>query len=92
MASSSSSTSVTESVVSFLENIPPFQFLPSAELRSLARKTSLECFREDSVILAAGKRASDSLYIVKKGAVKLGIRTQVGKELVLDMRGEGEVF
>ena len=83
---------VTESVVSFLEKIPTFQFLPPAELCSLAKRTSLEYFPKDSVILAAGHRASESLYIVQKGAVKLAIRTQVGKELVLDMRGEGEVF
>ena len=83
---------VTEAVVTFLEKIPPFQFMPAAELRSLAKVTSLEYFPKDSVILAAGDRASDSLYIVQKGAVKLGIRTQVGKELVLDMRGEGEIF
>jgi len=83
---------VTESVVTFLEKIPPFQFLPAAELRSLAKVTSLEYFPKDSVILSAGDRASESLYIVQKGAVKLGIRTQVGKELVLDKRGEGEIF
>jgi CBS domain-containing protein len=79
-------------VVSFLEKIPPFQFLPAAELRSLARVTTLEYFPKDSVILAAGERAAESLYVVQKGAVKLGLRTHVGKELVLDMRSEGEVF
>jgi CBS domain-containing protein len=29
---------------------------------------------------------------VQKGAVKLALRTQIGKELVLDMRSEGELF
>jgi len=53
---------------------------------------TLEYFPKDEVIIAAGRRASESLYIVQKGAVKLGIRTNVGKELVLDMRSEGEVF
>ena len=89
---SSSSTVITESVVSFLEKVPPFQFLPAGELRSLARTMSLEYFPKDSVILAAGRQVSEALYIVQKGAVKLGIRTSVGKELVLDMRSEGEVF
>lgn len=89
---SSSSTTVTESVVSFLEEIPPFQFLPASEIRSLARKMSLEYFPKDAVILAAGRQVSEALYIVQKGAVKLGIRTHVGKELVLDMRSEGEIF
>jgi CBS domain-containing protein len=53
---------------------------------------SLEYFPKDTVILSAGRRASESLYIVQKGAVKLALRTQVGKELTLDMRSEGEVF
>ena len=78
--------------MSFLEKIPPFQFLPAPEIRSLARSMTLEYFPKDEVIIAAGHRASESLYIVQKGAVKLGIRTNVGKELVLDMRSEGEVF
>ena len=53
---------------------------------------TLEYFPKDTVILAAGRQVSEALYVVQKGAVKLGIRTNVGKELVLDMRSEGEVF
>jgi CBS domain-containing protein len=53
---------------------------------------TLEYFPKDTVILAQGRQVSEALYIVQKGAVKLGIRTNVGKELVLDMRSEGEVF
>lgn len=83
---------MTESVVSFLEKIPPFQFLPQGELRTLARSMTLEYFPKDTVILAGGRQVSEALYIVQKGAVKLGIRTDVGKELILDMRSEGEVF
>jgi CBS domain-containing protein len=86
------SSLVTDSVVTFLEKIPPFQFLPSTELRRLSRSMNLEYFPKDTVILSAGHRPSDSLYIVQKGAVKLALRTKVGKELVLDMRSEGEFF
>ena len=89
---SPSSTVITESVVIFLEKIPPFQFLPVSEIRSLTQTMTLEYFPKDTVILAAGRPVSEALYIVQKGAVKLGIRTNVGKELVLDMRSEGEVF
>ena len=88
----SSSIVLTESVVSFLEKIPPFQFLPAPEIRALVRSMTLEYFPKDAVIIAAGRQVSESLYIVQKGAVKLGIRTNVGKEVVLDMRSEGEVF
>ena len=88
----SANSVVTESVVNFLKDIPPFQFLSSPELAKLARSMALEYFPKDSVVLSAGQRAAESLYIVHKGAVKLAVRTQVGKELVLDMRSEGELF
>ncbi len=53
---------------------------------------TLEFFPKNSVILSAGTRAAEELYVIQKGAVKLALRTQVGKELVLDMRSEGELF
>ncbi len=83
---------VTESVVLFLKNVPPFQFLSLLEISRLAAKMTLEFFPKDTVILHAGHPASESLYVVHKGGVKLALRSQVGKQLVLDMRSEGEIF
>jgi CBS domain-containing protein len=88
----SANSVVTESVVNFLKDIPPFQFLSSPELAKLARSMALEYFPKNSVVLRVGQRAAEALYVVQKGAVKLAVRTQVGKELVLDMRSEGELF
>ncbi len=90
--SSSSESVVTGTVVSFLKNIPPFQFLSAAELSRLAGSMTLEFFPKDTVILSAGHPAAESLYVVHKGGVKLFLRSQVGKQLVLDMRSEGEIF
>jgi len=89
---SSSESVVTESVVSFLRHIPPFQFLSNPELAQLAGFMTLEFFPKDAVILSAGHPAAESLYVVHKGGVKLALRSQVGKQLVLDMRSEGEIF
>jgi CBS domain-containing protein len=89
---SSSESVITGTVVSFLKNVPPFQFLSVPELARLSRHMTLEFFPKDTVILSAGHPASESLYIVHKGGVKLALRSQVGKQLVLDMRSEGEIF
>jgi CBS domain-containing protein len=89
---SSSASVVTEAVVAFLKTVPPFLFLPAAELSQLAASMTLEYFPKDTVIISAGHRASESLYIVHKGGVKLALRTTVGKELVFDLRSEGEIF
>ncbi|MGZ4788239.1 MAG: DUF294 nucleotidyltransferase-like domain-containing protein [Terriglobales bacterium] len=89
---SGSPSIVTDSVVNFLKAIPPFQFLTQSELANLSKSMTLEYFPKDTVILSAGMRAADALYVVQKGGVKLALRTQVGKELILDMRSEGEIF
>jgi CBS domain-containing protein len=47
-------------------------------MHKLARTMTLEYFPKDTVILSAGHRTSETLYIVQKGALKLALRTQVG--------------
>ena len=66
-------------------------YLPN-ELSRLVPSMMLEYFPKDTIIIAAGHRASEVLYIVNKGAVELALRTKVGKELVFDLRSEGEIF
>jgi len=83
---------VNETVIQFLKTVPPFQFLPLGELIRLVGSMTLEYFPKDTTIIKAGHRASDVLYIVHKGAVELALRTKVGKELVFDVRSEGELF
>jgi len=83
---------VSETVIEFLKNVPPFQFLPESELSRLVSSIALEYFPKDTTIISAGHRASDVLYIVHKGVVELTLRTKVGKELVFDFRSEGEIF
>src|ERR1035438_7205936 len=83
---------VIDSVVRFLKNVPPFQFLPEGELAVVARGMTLDYYPRDTVILRAGEEAAQALRIIQKGGVKLALRTSVGKELVLDMRCEGELF
>src|SRR5450631_902981 len=89
---SSSTSVVNETVIAFLKTIPPFQFLPASEIARLVPSMTLEYFPKDETIISAGHRASEVLYIVHKGAVQLALRTKVGKELVFDLRSEGEVF
>ncbi len=92
LSTRSSSSVVNETVIEFLKTVPPFEFLPPGELSRLVPSMTLEYFPKDAVIIKAGHRTSEALYIVHKGAVQLGLRTTVGKELVFDLRSEGEIF
>jgi CBS domain-containing protein len=83
---------ITENVVSFLRQVPPFQFLPDVDLASVARSMSVEYFPKDTIILRAGRPAAEAMYVIQKGGVKLSIHSGAGKEFILDMRSEGESF
>lgn len=86
------SSIVTSRVVSVLKTVPHLQFLPVHELKELAASMSLEYFLRDTVILMAGSKASASLYVVRKGGVKLTLPSEGGEEILFDVRSEGEIF
>ncbi|MEW6117056.1 MAG: DUF294 nucleotidyltransferase-like domain-containing protein [Nitrospirota bacterium] len=81
-----------EDVYTFLRNIPPFQFLEEEDLKAVAGSLSIEFYPKDTVILKQNGPASDSLRIIKKGGVKISIRSDSGEDVVIDYRGEGETF
>ncbi len=83
---------ILEDVINFLKKHPPFQFLDEATLGSVAGSVSMEFYPRDTAILKQGGPASDSLRIIKKGGVKILMRSDAGEDVVIDYRGEGENF
>ncbi len=83
---------VAEDVINFLKDVPPFQFLSEAELKAIAANISMEFYPKDTVILKQDAPASDALRIIKKGGVKISMRTESGQDAVIDHRGEGDTF
>ena len=83
---------IIEDVLSFLKGIPPFQFLEEPVLRKAAGGLSLEFYPKDTVILKQNGPPSDSLRVIKKGAVKVLMGDETGEEIVLEYKGEGDNF
>jgi CBS domain-containing protein len=81
-----------DDIVHFLNRVPPFQFLGDRELRAVAQNMTTEFYPRDTVILKQDEKASDALRIIKKGGVKVSVRTESGEEMVIDHRSEGETF
>lgn len=81
-----------EDVLVFLKNTPPFQFLDEEVLKDVVDSLSIEFYPKDTVILRQDGPASDSLRIIKKGGVKISLRSDSGEDMVIDYRGEGENF
>ncbi len=83
---------IAEDITNFLKNIPPFQYLGEPDLKAVAENLTIEFYPKGTVILKQDDLASDSLQIVKKGRVRVSIRTEGGQELIIDHRGEGDTF
>lgn len=81
-----------EEVIEFLRNVSPFQELDDATLKEVAAGVSMEFYPKGSTILHQDGPASEYLRIVKKGSVKVFIKSSKDDELAIDTRGEGETF
>lgn len=83
---------VIEEVINFLKKEPPFQFLDEVTLRSVAGSVSMEFYPRDTVILRQDGPVSKSLRIIKKGAVKVLMKSEEDKDVAIDYKGEGDNF
>ncbi|MDA8169528.1 MAG: DUF294 nucleotidyltransferase-like domain-containing protein [Nitrospiraceae bacterium] len=83
---------LVEDVMDFLRQVPPFQFLDGKDLKAIAGKVSLEFYPKDALILRQKGPASLYLRIIKKGGVKVYRISDSGEEVLIDYRGEGDVF
>ena len=76
---------------SFLRNVPLFESLSEEELEALANMTITRAFPKDGVIILA-EEEGDTLFIIRKGQVKVSIVSEDGREVILSLLGDGAVF
>ena len=81
-----------DKVADFLAKVPPFQFLDEEELREVAGRAEFETYPMDAVVHREGGSPSLSLSVIRKGGVKLSIRSEEGEwklELFLSVDDHG---
>lgn len=65
--------------------------LTESQLRALAQHGVSRTFRKNTVVINEGD-ATDSLYIILSGKVKVYLADESGKEVVLNVEGPGSYF
>ena len=75
----------------FLRNVSLFESLDQQELEALSEVTFTRTFSKDNVIILA-EEEGDTLFILKKGKVKVSIVSEGGREVILSLLGPGSVF
>lgn len=83
---------IIEDTINFLRKTPPFQFLEESILNRVAESLSLQFYPKDTVILRQEESISESVFIIKKGGVRISMTMEDGENVIVDYRGEGDNF
>jgi CRP/FNR family transcriptional regulator len=75
----------------YLKNADLFSWMNPEEIEELAQTTQMvPCRKNESFFFS--EEPSESVYLVKKGRIKLFRTTAAGREIILDILGPGEIF
>src|SRR5881392_3667318 len=74
-----------------LKAVPLFSSFPEEQLRMLASVVARKSATRSTIVMAGGD-ATDSLYIVLSGRLKVMMSDAEGKEVILSILGPGEFF
>ena len=75
----------------FLRRVPLFDALGNSEIEALAELAFARTFTKGQLIILVAE-TGDSLFIIRKGQVKVSLLHEDGREFILSLLGEGEFF
>lgn len=73
------------------KKISIFENMPDELLREISTKVSNKFLKKDETLFFKGD-IGDSLYIIKKGKIKISIPTEEGEELIISIFSDGDFF
>jgi CBS domain-containing protein len=79
-------------VLDFVRKVAPFDTLSPEELHQAVERMEIAYFPRGQVIIEMGGDPAQFLYIIQAGSAKVTLPQKDGQELLVDQRGEGEVF
>ncbi len=74
-----------------IKSISLFKSLPDEDLQAVSALAVTRQYPKNTLVICEGD-CSDSLYIVLSGKVKVFLNDEEGKEVTLNIQGEGEYF
>ena len=74
-----------------LRSIPLFADLPDEDIESISNLAATRTYPKNTIIISEGDD-SDSLYVVLSGKVKVFLSDDDGREIIINILGEGEYF
>ncbi|MCF8067217.1 MAG: DUF294 nucleotidyltransferase-like domain-containing protein [Desulfobacterales bacterium] len=79
-------------ILNFLKKVVPFNMLESDVLQHIVSRTEIAFYPRGEKIIRMGDNASPNLFIIQTGAARVSITDETGSEILIDIRGEGDLF
>ena len=79
-------------ILEFIRKVVPFDSLGSEELSRVVEQMEIAFFPRGDVIIRRGNEVSRYLYIIQVGSARISISDDSGEHILVDVRGEGDVF
>ncbi|MFH1136115.1 MAG: putative nucleotidyltransferase substrate binding domain-containing protein [Pseudomonadota bacterium] len=79
-------------ILDFISQVIPFDHLDEEELQRVVGKMEIAYYPRGAVIIEAGGPSADQLFIIHGGSVKITVISPAEEELLVDVRGEGDIF
>jgi len=76
----------------FLKKSAPFNSLEDDLLKGIAEQTEEHTYRKGHAFLQQDGPPGDYLWVIRKGKVKVFLRSKTGEEVIIDYRNEGDSF
>ena len=79
-------------ILDFMRTVPPFDTLDREELTALARQMEIAYYPRDGTLIRKGDPAPAYLYIIQVGSARTTFKDESGREILVDVWGEGDVL
>ena len=79
-------------ILEFVGGVVPFDTLSAKELNRVVSLMDIAYYPRGKVILEAGGVPAEHLFIIHSGSVKVTVPSDTADEILVDVRGEGEIF
>ncbi len=74
-----------------LQNIPLFSNLSEKDLAALTQRATTKNYPKNTILVSEGDE-TDSLFVIESGKVKVFLSDHEGKEIIINVHGQGEYF
>lgn len=79
-------------IMDFVRTVEPFNTLDRSTLEGLVQQMEIAFYPKGQAIIRRGDRPPEHLNIIQVGSARITITDDSGKEMLVDERGEGDVF